>query len=54
MKSIAALGAGTVIATVAALWFTTRPVLVNAEIRPLPVNANLPAFRQTPSKFQAE
>jgi hypothetical protein len=54
MKSVAALGAGMVIAAAAALWFATGPVLVTTEVRPLPVNANLPTFKPIPSKFQAE
>ena len=35
MKELAALGAGIAIAAVAALWFTTGPVLVNADVKPL-------------------
>jgi hypothetical protein len=54
MKSVAALGAGMVIAAAAALWFATGPVVVTTEIRPLPVNANLPTFKPVPSKFQPE
>lgn len=52
MKSIAALGAGMAIAAAAALWFTTRPVVVTTEIRPLAVNSNLQGFKPVPSKFE--
>ncbi|MBR0828130.1 hypothetical protein JQ596_21575 [Bradyrhizobium manausense] len=45
MKELAALGAGVLIAAVAALWFTTKPVLVNAKVRPLQASADVPAFR---------
>ncbi|MBH5396691.1 hypothetical protein HZZ13_02625 [Bradyrhizobium sp. CNPSo 4010] len=45
MKELAALGAGLAIAAVAALWFTTGPVVVNAELKPLQPSANMPAFR---------
>lgn len=54
MKSVAALGAGMVIAAVAALWFTTGPVVVTPEVRPLQVNPNMPAFKPVPSPLQAE
>jgi uncharacterized membrane protein len=49
MKEFAALGAGIVIAAVAAVWFTTRPVLVNMEVRPLQASANIPTFKPAPS-----
>ncbi|WGR68188.1 MULTISPECIES: hypothetical protein [unclassified Bradyrhizobium] len=44
MKELAALGAGLLIAAVAALWFTTKPVLVKQEIRPLQASADAPTF----------
>jgi hypothetical protein len=54
MKSFAALGAGVLIAAAAALWFTTGPVVVTPEVRPLPVNPNLPSFKPVPSKFEGK
>lgn len=51
MKELAALGAGIAIAAVAALWFTTGPVLVNAEVKPLQQSENLPAFRPVASEL---
>jgi hypothetical protein len=54
MKNVAALGAGVLIAAAAALWFTTSPVVVTTEIRPLPVNPNLPVFKPVPSRFDGK
>jgi hypothetical protein len=51
MKSVAAIGAGLVIAAAAALWFATGPVVVTAEVKPLQVNPNLPVFKHVPSEF---
>ncbi|MCJ9704959.1 MULTISPECIES: hypothetical protein [unclassified Bradyrhizobium] len=51
MKELAALGAGLAIAAVAALWFTTGPVVVNAEIKPLQPSANMPTFRPVPTEL---
>ncbi|MBR0705863.1 hypothetical protein [Bradyrhizobium liaoningense] len=51
MKEIAALGAGIVIAAVAAAWFMTGPVVVNAEVKPLQANANMPVFKPVPSEL---
>ncbi|MDF0581022.1 hypothetical protein [Bradyrhizobium yuanmingense] len=45
MKELAALGAGLAIAAVAALWFTTGSVVVDAELKPLQPSANMPGFR---------
>ena len=54
MKELAALGAGILIATAAALWFTTGPVVVTPNVRPLQVNPNMPAFKPVPSPLQTE
>ena len=54
MKSIAAIGVGVVIAAAAALWFATGPVVVTAEVKPLPVNPNLPVFKHVPSQFDGK
>ncbi|WP_167561367.1 hypothetical protein [Bradyrhizobium sp. AS23.2] len=54
MKEFAALGAGIVIAAVAALWFTTRPVLVKQEIRPLQASAEVSTFRPLSPNSQNE
>ncbi|WP_187435992.1 hypothetical protein [Bradyrhizobium hipponense] len=54
MKELAALGTGILVVTVAALWFTTSPVLVSAEIRPLQVSADVPAFRPLSPNVAAE
>ncbi|MBR1086618.1 hypothetical protein JQ621_03925 [Bradyrhizobium manausense] len=54
MKSVAAIGAGMVIAAAAALWFATGPVVVTTEVRPLAVNPNLLVFQQVPSKFDGK
>ncbi|MCK1360510.1 hypothetical protein [Bradyrhizobium sp. 199] len=51
MKELAALGAGLAIAAVAALWFTTGPVVVNAEFRPLQPSASMPTFRPVPTEL---
>ncbi|PDT89153.1 hypothetical protein CO669_16430 [Bradyrhizobium sp. Y36] len=51
MKEIAALGAGLAIAAVAALWFATGPVVVNATIKPLQPSADLPVFRPVPTEL---
>ncbi|MGY3240340.1 MULTISPECIES: hypothetical protein [unclassified Bradyrhizobium] len=51
MKSLAALGAGVVMAAIAALWFATGPVVVTAEVRPLKVNPDLPVFKPVPSSL---
>lgn len=51
MKELAALGAGLAIAAVAALWFTTGPVVVNAEMRPLQPSATMPTFRPVPTEL---
>ena len=53
MKELAALGAGIAIAAVAALWFTTGPVLVNADVKPLQQSENMPAFRPIASELAA-
>ena len=53
MKSVAALGAGVLLAAAAALWFTTGPVVVTTEVRPLAVNPDLPSFKPVPSRFEA-
>lgn len=54
MKQLAALGAGLAIAAVAALWFTTQPVLVKQEIRLLPVSADAPTFKPLPPNARTE
>ena len=54
MKSFAALGAGIVIAAVAAVWFTTKPVLVNTKVSPLQANADMPTFKPVPSNLARE
>ncbi|MBB4382863.1 hypothetical protein [Bradyrhizobium sp. SBR1B] len=51
MKELAALGAGLAIAAVAVLWFATGPVVVDAEIKPLQPNADMPAFRPVPNEL---
>ncbi|WP_028136723.1 hypothetical protein [Bradyrhizobium japonicum] len=51
MKELAALGAGLAIAVVAALWFTTGSVVVNAEVKPLQPSANMPVFRPVPTEL---
>ncbi|WP_176945618.1 hypothetical protein [Bradyrhizobium sp. Rc2d] len=54
MKAFTALGAGIVIAAVAAAWFTTRPVLVHTKVRPLEASANIPTFKPVPSNLARE
>ena len=54
MKEFAALGAGIVIAAVAAVWFTTRPVLVTTKARPLQASADIPTFKSVPSNLARE
>jgi hypothetical protein len=54
MKEFAALGAGIVIAAVAAVWFMTGPVLVNMKVRPLQASANIPTFKPVPSDLARE
>jgi hypothetical protein len=49
MKEFAALGAGIVIAAVAAVWFLTGPVVVNAEVKPLRPSASIPTFKPVPT-----
>jgi hypothetical protein len=51
MKALAALGAGLAIAAVAVLWFTTGPVIVNADIKPLQPSEDMPVFRPVPTKL---
>lgn len=51
MKELAALGAGFAIAAVVALWFTTGPVVVNAEVKPLQPSAEMPVFRPVPTEL---
>lgn len=51
MKELAALGAGLAIAAVAALWFTSGPVLVNAEVKPLQPSSDVPVFRPVPTEL---
>lgn len=54
MKELAARGAGIAIAAVAALWLTTGPVVVNAEVKPLQQSGNIPAFRPVASESAAQ
>ncbi|WBL82096.1 hypothetical protein I3J27_17315 [Bradyrhizobium xenonodulans] len=49
MKAFAALGAAIVIASVAAVWFLTGPVVVNAEVKPLQPSAKIPTFKPVPT-----
>lgn len=51
MKVFAAFGAGIVIAAVAVVWFTTRPVLVLTKVQPLQASADMRTFRQVPSSL---
>lgn len=49
MKEFAALGAAIVMACVAAVWFMTGPVVVNAEVKPLQPSAKIPTFKPVPT-----
>jgi hypothetical protein len=45
MKGLAGLGAAALIAAAVALWFSTNPTVVTAEVRPLSPSADLPTFK---------
>jgi hypothetical protein len=45
MKEIAALGAAALIAAAGALWFTTKPALVQTEVAPLQARDDMPTFK---------
>ena len=50
MKELAALGAGLVIAAVAALWLMSGAAVVTAEIKPLQPSADMPVFNPVYSR----
>ena len=49
MKGFAAFGAAVVITAVAAAWFLTGPVVVNAEVKPLQPSAKIPVWKPVPT-----
>lgn len=49
MKGFAAFGAAVAITAVAAAWFLTGPVVVNADIKPLQPSATMPVWKPVPT-----
>ena len=51
MKGFAAFGVAVVITAVAAAWFLTGPVVVNAEVKPLQPSAKIPVWNPVPTEL---
>ncbi|MDN4982543.1 hypothetical protein KUL72_21285 [Bradyrhizobium arachidis] len=49
MKGFAAFGVAVAITAVAAVWFLTGPVVVNAEVKPLQPSAKIPVWKPVPT-----